>query len=142
MGYVYYEKDNHDEALENYDRSLSVCPYHVRAFYNRSLVRQEFGHFSKAISDIDRILSINPNLSEVYSLRGWSNVSRAKYVEAAVDYRNSLPRTSALDHVVSAYLDILVCIGHIDEAMEQSYLLYEQNKCVNRHLRRFFVFVY
>jgi len=37
---------------------------------NRSLVWQDMGLFDIAISDIDKILKINPNLVEVYALRG------------------------------------------------------------------------
>lgn len=131
MGYVHYEQDNLKSALRCFDLSLELCPHHVRAFYNRSLVRQAWGHFKSSIADIDSILKINPNLAEVYSLRGWSNVSRGKYAEAADDYRNSLPRTSELDHIISAYLNILVCIGRIDEALEGSYSLLVRNRFAN-----------
>lgn len=130
MGYVYFEKEDLKKALSFYHKSLQLCPFHVRAYYNRSLIQQELGLYSKAIGDIDKILVINPNLSEVCSLRGWSNVSRFRYKDAAADYRNSLPKTSSLDHVVSAYLDILILIGQIDEAVEAAYKLYEQNKYV------------
>lgn len=130
MGFVYFEKENLEKALEHYNTSLQLCPHHVRAFYNRSLVRQEWGQFVKAIADIDQILALNPKLTEVYSLRGWSNISRGRYSAAADDYRSSLPRTSTMDHVVSAYLHILICIGRIDEALEYSHKLLEENKYV------------
>jgi tetratricopeptide (TPR) repeat protein len=117
MGYVEYERRNFDKALELYTKSLQLCPHHVRAFYNRCLVYQEMRMPEKAIADIDHILTINPSLYEVYSLRGWSNVSLGRYEDAAADYRKSLPRTAYMDHVVSAYIALLVCIGSMSEAL-------------------------
>jgi tetratricopeptide (TPR) repeat protein len=35
IGYVYYEKENYEKALEYYSKSIAQCPYHVRAYYNR-----------------------------------------------------------------------------------------------------------
>jgi len=69
IGYVHYEKGQFVEALSNFDKSIALCPYHVRAYYNRSTVWEQLQDWSKAIEDYDSILRINPEVHEAYYFR-------------------------------------------------------------------------
>lgn len=69
IGYVYYERGHFSEALTNFNRSIELCPYHVRAYYNRSTVWEELREWPKAIADYNAILSINPEVYDAYYFR-------------------------------------------------------------------------
>jgi len=87
---VYYENRENEKALKCLKKSIQLCPYHVRAFHNRALVWEEMGEWAKATDDYTRIIEINPNIWEVYAVRGWCYCNQGEFDKALADYRTSV----------------------------------------------------
>jgi len=150
IGYVYYERGQYETALEYFNKSIELRPYHVRAYYNRSTVWEQLQEWSNAISDYDAILAINPAVHEAYYFRSKCYAMTNK--DAAVrDCLSSLKGN--LSHVPSLLLlyellvengNLATLFGHLEEMTKKCEEIYnffsseatEKEECFDV-LRRF-----
>lgn len=109
IGYVHYERGRFREALQNFNKSLELCPHHVRAYYNRSTVWEEMREWDKAIADYNEILSINPEVYDAYYFRSKCHSKTSHRAEAIADCLfslfNSRAHIPSLNHMYSLFLE-------------------------------------
>lgn len=109
IGYVHYERANFPEALKNFNKSVELCPYHVRAYYNRSTIWEEMREWKNAISDYDAILNINSQVYDAYYFRS-KCYARLLNREAAIkdclySLRNNRSHVPSLNHLYQLFLE-------------------------------------
>eukprot|EP01127_Copromyxa_protea_P022657 TRINITY_DN8257_c0_g1_i1.p1 TRINITY_DN8257_c0_g1~~TRINITY_DN8257_c0_g1_i1.p1 ORF type:complete len:598 (+),score=65.13 TRINITY_DN8257_c0_g1_i1:37-1794(+) len=109
IGYVDCEQGLFPEALENFNKSIELCPHHVRAYYNRSTVWEELRDWNRAIQDYNTILSINPEVYDAYFFRSKCHARMSNWNEAIKDCLFSLQHNRAhapsLNHLYSLLLE-------------------------------------
>lgn len=129
IGYVYYEKENYEKALEYYSKSIAQCPYHVRAYYNRTTIWEEMHQWQKAIMDYNSILQINPKIYEVYYFRSRCYYHLGEIQKAIEDCRYSVRKNKVYSYPLAFLYSMLLSRGDVDDALnELSGLIEETNK--------------
>jgi tetratricopeptide (TPR) repeat protein len=114
IGYVYYERGHFPDALQNFNKSIELCPHHVRAYYNRSTVWEEVRDWKKAISDYDAILAINPKVYDAYYFRSRCHTRLLNWKEAVKDCLYSLTNNRSHTPSLSHLYQLLLESGDID----------------------------
>ena len=62
-------KKDHDGALAEYDRAISVSPKFAKAYYHRANLRYNHNH-PGTIEDYNKAIELSPQYAEAYSHRG------------------------------------------------------------------------
>lgn len=121
-------KKEYDKAIAYYTKCIDHFPNHVRALYNRSLSYHDKGDITSSIADIDKVLSINSSLKEVYSCKGWWYFELDMIEEAIESYKQSLPKTYDEIHIILCFLFLLMSNGSIDQIFESLDYIIKRNK--------------
>ena len=58
---MYFEQNDYNSAMRDFDRVLKDEPGNALTLYNRSLINARIGNFEEALADMDRVISINPD---------------------------------------------------------------------------------
>jgi tetratricopeptide (TPR) repeat protein len=90
MGAVYFEKGDHQKALEYFNLSVQTCSYYLQAYFNQALACKEMNDSDKAITIYDTMLSINPAVTRAHTLRGQCFYQKSHYSKAESDFAISL----------------------------------------------------
>ena len=78
------------EALESYDRALSVRPAHPEVLSNRGITLHQLEQFDEALDSYDRALAVRPDHAEALSNRGNTLRSLNRFDEAVTSYDRAL----------------------------------------------------
>ncbi len=57
----FYNQEKYEEALEAYDKYLSIYPRNIKTLYNRARTHDKLGHTKEAKKDLNRLLELRPN---------------------------------------------------------------------------------
>ncbi len=57
----YYNQGQYEEALEAYDKYLTIYPRNIKTLYNRARTHDKLGHTKAAKRDLNRLLELRPN---------------------------------------------------------------------------------
>ncbi|HEY9610345.1 tetratricopeptide repeat protein, partial [Allocoleopsis sp.] len=79
------ELGNHDAALADYEKAISLNPNSARAFYNRGLTRNRLNQHQSAIQDYSEAIRLQPTFAEAFYNRGLSRFNLKNYKEAIDD---------------------------------------------------------
>ena len=71
-GWAYYQKNQDDRAIENYDEAIQLDPTYPDFYYFRALAYLHDGQFNNAIENFTQALAIQPNLAKAFRDRGWT----------------------------------------------------------------------
>jgi len=67
---THYEKQELDQALEDYNQAIQLNPDLAKAYSNRGAVYGKQGKLEKALEDFNQAIQLNPDLAEAYRNRG------------------------------------------------------------------------
>ncbi|MCR6643089.1 MAG: tetratricopeptide repeat protein [Terricaulis sp.] len=86
-GFILMEQGRLEEALADYDRSITLEPAPTRAsvYFNRGRARVGLGRYGDAIADFTRAVEINPTFDSPLSWRARAHADLGNYAEAAAD---------------------------------------------------------
>jgi len=90
-----------DEAIESYDKALSINPQYTYAFINMGIILAEQGHLDEAIASYKKALSIDPNFAEAHNNLGNALQDIGKLDEAIVSYTKAISLKS--DYATAYY---------------------------------------
>ncbi|MCY7337948.1 MAG: tetratricopeptide repeat protein [Chamaesiphon sp.] len=112
------ELGRHEEAIESFDRSLSIKPDDYVAWAGRGIALARSQRYEEAIESFDRAISIKPTYQNACCNRGSSLGSLGRYEEAIESFDRALsPKPD--DYVAWAFRgNSLGSLGRYEEAIE------------------------
>jgi tetratricopeptide (TPR) repeat protein len=85
-GFDLYIGGEYEEAIECYDKALSVNPYYVVALHNKGKVFSYLEKYEEAIECYDKALEIDPNYVDPLYNKGLALANQGEYEEAIECY--------------------------------------------------------
>ena len=90
MGAALREQGNLKQAIDAFEKAISVKPNFVEAHNNRGLALQEQGELEQATQALNRAISIKPDYAEAYNSLGNTLQDQGKLQEAVEAYNKAL----------------------------------------------------
>lgn len=84
-GMAFFAQNKYDEALNDFQQSVSYQPENFRSLYYIGIVYSVQGDNEKAIDFFNQSLMINEHQSHVYYRRALANYNLSNYIEASSD---------------------------------------------------------
>ena len=69
MGNAYIDLGKLDEALECFNKAISLEQYNIDFLLNKGVVLMELGKFEEAVDSFNRVLLINPDNEDAFFLK-------------------------------------------------------------------------
>ncbi|MBI5159354.1 tetratricopeptide repeat protein [Candidatus Micrarchaeota archaeon] len=85
-GNAFYEKNDFDKAIENYNMAIVLNPNFSEAYFNRGLCYYNKKEFEKSISDYNRSAELDPRNAVIFNNRGDAFYRKQDFEKAIVDY--------------------------------------------------------
>ena len=107
-----------DEAIEVYNKALSLNPNYAEGYNNMAIVLQKQGKLEEAIVSFKKAFSIKPDYAEAYCNMGTTLQKQGKLDEAIEAYNNALSHNP---NYAQAYYNMGIALqkqGKLDEAIE------------------------
>ncbi len=76
-GNAWFDKEDYDKAIAEYDKAIRLDPKNSACYYNRGLALLRKKEFEKAIRNYDEALSVDPHNAAFYYYRGHAFSSAA-----------------------------------------------------------------
>ena len=89
-GLAWNKKEDHDKAIENFDKAIQLDPNYARAYSNRGYAWDDKGDYDKAIEDYNKAIQLNPDYARAYNLRGVAWINKGDYDKAFEDYDKAI----------------------------------------------------
>ena len=78
-----------EEAIGDYNKSISICPWSVDPVLNRGVVLENLGLFEEAIRDYKAVLDVNPSDPSAWNNWGNATAGLGRYEEAIGYYEKA-----------------------------------------------------
>jgi len=95
-GLAYTKLNQHEQAMEDYDRAIALNPNFAEAYYNRGNAYAKLNQPERAIKDYDRAIALNPNDAAAYNNRGLAYAELNQLERAIKDYDRAIELNPAL----------------------------------------------
>ena len=117
-GWVYSQLSRYGEAIENYNRALSLDHPKIRiqAYLLRGQAYHGFGRYGESVKDYTRAIRIKPT-AEAYDLRATSYISLKKFTDALKDADRALALEDKFDLAYYHRGQALAALGRKSEAI-------------------------
>jgi tetratricopeptide (TPR) repeat protein len=100
-GVAYDNKEQHDRAIKDYDKAITLNPKYAEVYNNRGIAYTKKGKADRAIVDFDKAIALNSKFANAFYHRGIAYDDKGEYDRAVPDY----VRAAALDpQYAEAYL--------------------------------------
>ena len=113
MGNALREQDKLQEAIQSFNKALTIDPNYVEAYDNIGVSLREQGKLQESIQAHDKALSIKPNYASAYNNMGVALAEQGKLEEALACYNTALSLKP--DFAEAARNLVLLPINSIDE---------------------------
>ena len=107
-----------DEAIEAFNKALSIKPDYAEAYYNMGVILKKQGKLDEAIEAFNKALSIKPDYAEAYYNMGNALKNQGKLKEAIEAYNNAISIKPDYAEAYSNMGNALQEQGRLDEAIE------------------------
>jgi len=106
------------EAIDSYDRAVTIKPDDDAAWYNRGIALFNLGRYEEAIKSYDRALKIKPDKDAAWYNRGIALFNLGRYEEAIKSYDRALTIKPDKDEAWYNRGIALFNLGRYEEALE------------------------
>jgi tetratricopeptide (TPR) repeat protein len=89
-GYYSQLNNEHDKAIEFYDKAISRGCKEAFVYHNRGLAKFNKGDYEGAISDYTKVIAIEPYADDAYTGRGDSKYKKGDYDGAIIDWGKAI----------------------------------------------------
>jgi len=89
-GYIYNNKGEYEQAIDDFNRALSLNPELVEAYYNRGSAYFNKKDYDRAISDYTRAINLLPEYVMSINARGMAYLNTGEYNRAIADFTDAL----------------------------------------------------
>jgi len=90
IGWVYFQKDQMDAAIEEFEKVVEINPYHAEAYYNLGSAFAQKGQVDKAVVQYQRALELKPDYADACYNLGNALIQKGQVDEAIVQYQKAL----------------------------------------------------
>jgi tetratricopeptide (TPR) repeat protein len=90
LGNVYYYSGREEEALECYEKALSVDSSFQNTYYNLANIYHGFGKAERAVQLLEKAVSLNPEYAHAYNNLGVAYYDLKRYDKAKAAYRRAI----------------------------------------------------
>ena len=87
---LYYEREEYDRALADYEQALRLAPDNADAYLGRGCVRLQRDENDLALADFSAVIRLAPGAAEAYVYRGGVYADRQEYGPALADFNEAL----------------------------------------------------
>jgi serine/threonine protein kinase len=88
------ERQNYNDAIENFTRAINLNPDYSEAYNNRGIAYAAQGAHDQAIADYNRAIKLNPEFFHAYVNRGKLHHDNGAYARAIEDYGRAIELNS------------------------------------------------
>ena len=113
-GIAYRLTENFQDAIQDFDRAISLGPTNADAYYNRGLAYVDLREYQQAIEDFNRVLDLAPTSVWAYAARGRAYYHLQRYEEALFSFTKALEL--CVDEPIPEY--VLDTIRHAPQTIE------------------------
>ncbi|MBR3723632.1 MAG: tetratricopeptide repeat protein [Selenomonadaceae bacterium] len=89
-GDEYFDKDDYDNALTEYNTAIRLDPDYAEAYYKCGLAYRKKGLLNEAITSFSQCIDMGFNLTETYYCRGTLHYALGKRDKALIDYTKAI----------------------------------------------------
>ncbi|MCU0540803.1 MAG: DUF3160 domain-containing protein [Oscillatoriaceae cyanobacterium Prado104] len=117
-GVDYFNQNDYQQALEQFDRALQINPNLAEAYYFRGLTHRQMDDTRRAVEDYTQALQINPKWSDVHTSRAEARTQLGDFKGAVEDYTQVLQSNPL---ALEAYVNrgfVETRLGHNQAAIE------------------------
>ena len=98
-GYGYMELDEFQNAINEFDKYISINPEYYNSWYFRGSCKYALGQYEEAIKDFDKALELDPEeYNSCWNFRGSCKYFLGQYEEAIKDFDKALELINPEDH--------------------------------------------
>ena len=100
-GWAYYQKNEYDRAIADYNKQIEMSPRHQMAYNNRGVAYARKDQHDRAIADYTKQIEISPRHDHAYRNRGNAYMSTEQYDPAIADHTKQIEISPRHDHAYS-----------------------------------------
>jgi tetratricopeptide (TPR) repeat protein len=86
-----------EEALESFNRAISIDPNHPDGYLGRANTLNTLGRYQESLKDYERVIEINPEIANAYVNRAIAYSHLKEYEKAILDYEKALELDPEID---------------------------------------------
>ena len=86
-----------EEALEDFNRAISIDPNHMDGYLGRANALNTLGRYEESLKDYARVIEINPEIANAYVNRAIAYSHLKEYKKAIADYEKGLELDPEID---------------------------------------------
>ena len=89
-GNAWYDKNNYNNAIDDYNKAIKINKNYTLAFYNRGFAKIKKGEYDSAIEDYSKVVTIDESYVGAYVVRGSIYKFKEKSPLALEDYNKAI----------------------------------------------------
>ena len=89
-GCMYGELKDSENAINDFDKALSLNPDNIDALYNRGRFLVVMEKYNEALEDLNKAINLDNNSGDIYSVRGFAFLKLKKYDNAINDFNKAI----------------------------------------------------
>jgi SpoVK/Ycf46/Vps4 family AAA+-type ATPase len=89
-GNGYYEKEDYEKAIENYNMAVLLNPLFSEAYFNRALCYYKLKEYDKSIADYTKAAELDPKNPIIYNNRGDAYYRKQQLNDAIKDFTKAI----------------------------------------------------
>jgi tetratricopeptide (TPR) repeat protein len=118
-GKIYFDQNNIDLAIIDFNKSLKIDPNNTEALANRGAVYGMKQDWTKSFADLNRALEIDPNNLNAISNLGMANYSQQNFDKAITHYKKYLSIESNEPDIINTIALCYAQLGQYDKAIKE-----------------------
>ncbi|MDG1988067.1 MAG: tetratricopeptide repeat protein, partial [Halieaceae bacterium] len=107
-----------DEAAQSFREAIDLVPYYTEALLNLAAIQFETGDLDKCVITLNRTIELNPNLAEIYFIKGNVFRNRGAYQDAVDQFYKALEIDSCHFAALSNLSEVLLKCGKSAESLK------------------------
>jgi len=113
----YQERGKHKEAIDEYNKVLSIDPSCVRAYNGKGISYDKLGEYAAAVENYQKALTLNPKLDYVLNNLGYSLILQSNYETAVETFRKACLINGKDNRIRNNLALAYAMAGHYDQAL-------------------------
>ncbi|MGB5218065.1 MAG: tetratricopeptide repeat protein, partial [Smithella sp.] len=89
-GVIYARAGMYQQALSDFNKSISLMPNNINGYYNRGLVYDKIKKYQLAIGDFNKVISLKNDYVDAYNNRGIVYAKLGQYESAIEDFTKTI----------------------------------------------------
>jgi tetratricopeptide (TPR) repeat protein len=89
-GILHARKQDHDQAIADYNETVRLSPGDAQAFFNRALIHYRKRDADRAIADYSQAIKLDPGYAVAFTNRGLTYLTKKEYDRALADLNEGI----------------------------------------------------